>query len=144
EDLIALYLSRVEAASDTHQRVLLLRNVARVYERDLDDKAQAFDALLIAWTQDFTDEESARDVERMAGLTQRWNELLTTANQSLSDLDPEDTRVRNAICLKCARWYGREGHPEYAIPYLQQVLSVDPVNRPAMRQMAELYRQTQQ
>lgn len=144
EDLIALYLSRVEAAADTHQRVLLLRNVARVYEKDLDDKAQAFDALLIAWTQDFTDEDSARDVERMAGLTQRWNELLTTANQSLSELDPNDTRVRNAICLKCARWYGREGHPEYAIPYLQQVLAIDPVNRAAMRQMAELYRQTQQ
>jgi tetratricopeptide (TPR) repeat protein len=144
EDLITLYLSRVEAATDTHQRVLLLRNVARVYEKDLDDKGQAFDALLIAWTQDFTDEESARDVERMAGLTQRWNELLTTANQSLSELDPNDTRTRNAICLKCARWYGREGHPEYAIPYLQQVLSIDPVNRPAMRQMAELYRQTQQ
>ena len=144
EDLIALYLTRVEAAPDAHQRVLLLRNVARVYEKDVDDKAQAFDALLIAWTQDFLDEESARDVERMAGLTQRWNELLTTANQSLSELDPNDHKTRNAICLKCARWYGREGHPDYAIPYLQQVLSVDPVNRPAMRQMAELYRQTQQ
>jgi tetratricopeptide (TPR) repeat protein len=144
EDLIALYLVRVEASTDTNQRVQLLRHVARAYEKDLDDKGQAFDALLIAWTQDFTNEDSAREVERMAGLTQRWNELLTTANQFLSEIDPADTVVRNAICLKCARWYGREGHPEYAIPYLQQVLSVDPVNRPAMRQMAELYRQTQQ
>ncbi|MEY4580950.1 MAG: hypothetical protein RL701_5653 [Pseudomonadota bacterium] len=144
EDLISLCLTRVEAAPDAHQRVLLLRTVARVYERDIDDKPQAFDALLIAWTQDFTDEESARDVERMAGLTQRWSELLTTANQSLTELDPNDNKVRNAICLKCARWYGREGHPEYAIPYLQQVLAADPVNRAAMRQMAELYRQTQQ
>jgi tetratricopeptide (TPR) repeat protein len=144
EDLVALYLTRVEAANEIQQRVQLLRNVARVYERDLDDKGQAFDALLIAWTQDFTNEDSAREVERMAGLTQRWNELLTTANQSLSETDPADTIVRNAICLQCARWYGKEGHPDYAIPYLQQILSVDPVNRPAMRQMAELYRQTQQ
>ncbi len=144
EDLVALYLTRVEATADSNQRVQLLRNVARVYEKDLDDKAQAFDALLIAWTQDFTNEDSARELERMAGLTQRWNELLTTANQSLSELDPAETEVRNAICLKCARWYGREGHPEYAVPYLQQVLQIDPVNRGAMRQMAELYRQTQQ
>jgi len=144
EDLVALYLTRVEATVDTNQRVALLRNVARVYEKDLDDKAQAFDALLIAWTQDFTNEDSARELERMAGLTQRWNELLTTANESLQNLDPSETDVRNAICLKCARWYGREGHPEYAVPYLQQVLAIDPVNRGAMRQMAELYRQTQQ
>jgi golgin subfamily B member 1 len=144
EDLITVYLSRVEATQDTNQRVQLLGNVARTYEKDLDDRNQAFDACLIAWTQDFTNEESARDVERMAGLTQRWNELLTTANQSLSEIDPNDSVVRNAICVKAARWYGREGHPEYAIPYLQQVLSVDPINRPAMRQMAELYRQTQQ
>ncbi|HEX4355096.1 MAG TPA: hypothetical protein VHZ95_19325, partial [Polyangiales bacterium] len=144
DELIALYLTRVEATTDTNQRVLMLRNVARVYEKDVDDRNQAFDAILLAWTQDFTNEDSAREVERMAGLTQRWNELLTTANQSLSEIDPADTAVRNAICVKCARWYGREGHPEYAIPYLQQVLSVDPINRPAMRQMAELYRQTQQ
>ncbi|HKP59235.1 MAG TPA: tetratricopeptide repeat protein [Polyangiales bacterium] len=144
EDLVALYLTRVEANSDAVQRVHLLRNVARVYEKDLDDKLQAFDALLIAWTQDFTNEDSARELERMAGLTQRWNELLTTANQSLSELDASETEIRNAICLKCARWYGREGHPEYAVPYLQQVLAIDPVNRGAMRQMAELYRQTQQ
>jgi len=144
EDLVALYLTRVEATGDTDQRVALLRNVARVYEKDLDDKAQAFDALLIAWTQDFTNEDSARELERMAGLTQRWNELLTTANESLQGLEPNETEIRNAICLKCARWYGREGHPEYAVPYLQQVLAIDPVNRGAMRQMAELYRQTQQ
>ncbi|HET8935911.1 MAG TPA: tetratricopeptide repeat protein [Polyangiales bacterium] len=144
DELVSLFLTRVEAAPDEAQRVVLLRNVAKIYERDLDDRAQAFDALLIAWTQDFTDEESAREVERMAGLTQRWNELLTTANQSLSELDPNDNKTRNAICVKCARWYGREGHPEYAIPYLQQVLTNDPVNRPAMRQLAELYKQTQQ
>ncbi len=144
DDLISLYLSRVEAASEPAMRIQLLRSVARVYEKDLDDKAQAFDALLIAWTQDFTDEDSAREVERLAGLTQRWNELLTTANQSLTEVGDSDLQVKNAICLKCARWYGKEGHPEYAIPYLQQVLANDPVNRPAMRQMAELYRQTQQ
>ncbi|HTU59580.1 MAG TPA: tetratricopeptide repeat protein, partial [Polyangiales bacterium] len=144
DDMVSMFLTRVEAAPDEAQRVVLLRNVAKIYERDLDDKGQAFDALLIAWTQDFTDEESAREVERMAGLTQRWNELLTTANQSLSELDPNDHKTRNAICVKCARWYGREGHPEYAIPYLQQVLTNDPINRPAMRQLAELYRQTQQ
>jgi tetratricopeptide (TPR) repeat protein len=144
EQLVDMYVARVEATEQVGPRVNLLRRVATVYEKDMGDKNQAFDALQLAWTQDFTNEDTARDLERITGLTQRWNELLTTANQCLQELPAEDLESRNAICIKAARWYGREGHPEYAIPYLQQVLNIDPVNRPAMKQMAELYRQTQQ
>lgn len=144
EELIGLYLGRVEAIADNDQRVLLLRKVAKVSEEDLGDRNQAFEALQLAWTQDFENEETAKELERSAGLTQRWNEVLTAANESLQQLPPDEINIKIAICLKCARWYGREGHPEYAIPYLQQVLTIDPVNLAAMRQMAELYRQTQQ
>jgi golgin subfamily B member 1 len=143
-ELIDLYLARVEATSDRDERVDLLRKVAVVNERDQGEKGAAFDALLLAWTQDFCNEETARELERMAGLTQRWNELLTTANQSLQEIAQSDAVTRNAICLRCARWYAREGHPQYAIPYLQQVLAADPLNLAAMKQMADLYQQTQQ
>src|SRR5256885_2469392 len=94
--------------------------------------------------QDFTNEESARELERMTGLTQRWSELLTTANNSLQEVAQDDHATRNAICLKCARWYAREGHPEYAVPYLSQVLAQDPLNLGAMKQMADLYQQLAQ
>ncbi len=144
EELIGLYLGRVESIDDNDERVVLLRKVAKVSEEDLGDRNQAFDALQLAWTQDFENEDSAMELERIAGLTQRWNEVLTVANESLQQLPPDEVNVKIAICLKCARWYGREGHPEYAIPYLQQVLAIDPVNLPAMRQMADLYRQTEQ
>ncbi|MGD8860164.1 MAG: tetratricopeptide repeat protein, partial [Myxococcales bacterium] len=144
DDLIDLYVARVESTEDVDERVELLRKVAAVNEKDLGDKNQAFDALQLAWTQDFTNEETARELERITGLTQRWSELLTTANESLQEVPESDQATRNAICLKCARWYAREGHPDYAIPYLQQVLAIDPLNLPAMKQMAELYRQTQQ
>ena len=143
EELIDLFLGRVEASEDIDARVSLLRQVSEVYERDMGDKSQAFDALLLAWQQDFTNEQSAEGLERIAGLTQRWAEVLTTANAVLQELPAEEVEARNAICVKCARWYGKEGHPEYAIPYLQQVLAVDPVNRPAVAQMAELHRETQ-
>ncbi|MDH5674143.1 MAG: tetratricopeptide repeat protein [Myxococcales bacterium] len=144
EEQIELYVGRVESTEDADERVDLLRRVASVNERDLDDKNQAFEALLLAWTQDFTNEETARELERITGLTQRWNDLLTTANQSLQEVAADDSETRHAICLKCAKWYTREGHADYAIPYLQQVLAVDPLNVPAMRQMADLYRQTKQ
>lgn len=147
DELIELYIVRAEGLTDVQGRVDLLRKVAGVYERDQGDRNQAFDALLLAWQQDFSSDETADELERIAGLTQRWSEVLTTANGALQELQqavPGDRTALNAICVKCARWYGREGHPEYAIPYLQQVLASDPVNRPAMQQMAELHKQTQQ
>lgn len=143
-ELVELYVARVEASESVDERVRLLRKVALVNEKDMGDKGEAFDALLLAWTQDFTNDESARELERIAGLTQRWNEVLHVANQSLQEVGADDVASRNAICLKCARWYAREGHPEYAIPFLQQVLTIDPLNLPAMKQMADLYQQTQQ
>ena len=147
DELVEQCIVRLEGTAEQSARVKLLSKVAQIYEKDMGDRNQAFDALLLAWQEDFTNDESAHALERMAGLTQRWNELLTSANEALQVLQqqaPDDIVSQNAICVQCARWYGHEGHPDYAIQYLQQVLSVDPVNRPAMLQMAELHKQTQQ
>ena len=143
EDLVELYLTRVENTDSSAGRVALLRKVANVQEKHLDDKEQAFGALQIAWEEDYTDPKTAEELERMAGLTQKWNELLAIANTALKQV--ADTKTKIAICLSCARWYGTQlGHPEYAIPYYQQILGLDPANVPAMRQMADLYRSTSQ
>ena len=143
DDLVEMYLTRVENTESTGARVVLLRKVADVQERRLDDKEQAFGALQIAWEEDFTDPKTAEELERIAGLTQKWNELLAIANNALKQV--EDPRTKIAICLSCAKWYGTQlGHPEYAIPYYQQILALDPANVAAMRQMADLYRSTGQ
>ncbi len=143
EDLNSLYFTRVEATEDERERVVLLRKIAEVYEKELDDRNNAFETLQIAWSSDYTDPVTSAELERVAGLTQRWAELLQSANEALPQVD--DPQLKIAICLRCAKWYGTElKHPEYAIPYYQQILALDPANLPAMRQMADLYRQTQQ
>lgn len=143
DELVEMYLTRVENTEATKDRVALLRKVADVQEKNLNDKEQAFGALQIAWEEDFTDPKTAEELERMAGLTQKWNDLLGIANNALKQV--EDPRTKIAICLSCAKWYGTQlGHPEYAIPYYQQILALDPANVAAMRQMADLYRSTAQ
>ncbi len=143
EDLIEMYLGRADATEDGDEQVGLLRNVAEVYEEQLDDKEQAFEALQLAWSINFSDNVTSAELERVTGATNRWNELLNSANEALRQVEDPPTKI--AICLHCARWYGQHlGHPEYAIPYYQQILALDPGNVPAMRQMAELYRTTQQ
>jgi len=141
EELIDLYFGRVEA--NPTEAIGLLRRIAGVYEKELDDPVQAFEALQHAWTLDFQDPETVAELERVTRLARRWNELLQTANDALPQV--EDAEVRMAICLHAARWYGQElDHPEYAIPYYERILNEDPGNLPAMRQMVELYRTTQQ
>jgi tetratricopeptide (TPR) repeat protein len=141
EALIDLYFTRVEASPG--EAIGLLRRIADVYEKELDDPVQAFEALQTAWTLDFQDAETVAELERVTRLARRWNELLQTANDALQQV--EESEVRMAICLHAARWYGQElDHPEYAIPYYERILNEDPGNLPAMRQMVELYRTTQQ
>ena len=143
DELVDLYITRHEHMTETPARVGLLRKVADVQEKRLNDKEQAFDALSLAWEEDYTDAKTSQELERIAGLTQKWNDLLAAANEALRSVT--DPQQKIALCLACARWYGEElGHPEYAIPYYQQILGLDPANVPAMRQMADLYRSTQQ
>ncbi len=142
EELAELYTTRFENTEETAPRVALLRKIAEVQEKHLGDKEAAFEALQLAWEVDYTD-PNTDELERVAGLTQKWNDLLGAANTALQEATDPKTKI--AICLACAKWYGAElGRPEYAIPYYQQILGLDPANVPAMRQMADLYRSTQQ
>ncbi len=143
EALVELYLQRVEAVQDPQGRIALLHKVAKIYEEKLEEPQQGFDALLVAWGEDYTHGKTADELERLAGTLQGWGQLLTTANEALQqDMDQE---VRIAICLRCAKWYGKYlERPDYAIPYYQQILQLDPGHVAAMGQMADLYRQTGQ
>jgi len=80
EQLIELYLARLETREQAADKCDLLRRIARVFEERLDDKNQAFDALVNAFAEDYADDETVRYLERMAQATGRWGELINTAN----------------------------------------------------------------
>lgn len=143
EELIDMYVVRVEESEDIDQSVLLLGKVAKVNEEHLDDLEQAYDALSVAWSLDYGHRPTMEELERVTAATNKWNELLTVANESLREAEDDETKIQ--LCLCCARWYGQHlGHPEYAIPYYEQIRALDPTNVAAMRSMAELYETTQQ
>ncbi len=143
DDLIDLYVNRIEATEDRDERIELLRAAARVYEEQLDNGEQAYHTLYIAWTEDFSNKNTAVDLERVTAANEKWNELLTSANQVLQEGHEPDTQI--AICLCCAKWYGQDlGHPEYAIPYYEQIRALDPGNAKAWWQLGDLYETTQQ
>ena len=143
DELIDLYVTRIEATEDRDERIELLRAAARVYEEQLDNPEQAYHTLYIAWTEDFSNTNTAVDLERVTAASDRWNELLTSANAVLQEGQEPATQI--AICLCCAKWYGQDlGHPEYAIPYYEQIRALDPSNAKAWWQLGDLYETTQQ
>jgi golgin subfamily B member 1 len=142
-ELVELHLARVENVEAASDRILLLHKVAKTYEDKLDEPQQAFDALLVAWGDDYANAKTANNLERLAQLLQAWGPLLTAANEALAEELDQDTRI--TVCLRCAKWYGKYlERPDYAIPYYQQILQLDPTHHAAMSQMADLYRQTGQ
>jgi tetratricopeptide (TPR) repeat protein len=139
EALIEVYLNRLETRESVSERSDLLRRIAKVFDERLDDKNQAFDALVNAFSEDFADDETAKYLERMAQATNRWGELLQTANSWL----PEQTEPKSKIqlCLRVAKWYGQDlQHPEWAQPYYAQIMQLDPNNVQVLRQIAAIHR----
>ncbi len=143
ETLVELYLNRLETRESTQDRNEILRRIARVFEEHLDDKNQAFDALVNAFSEDFSDDETSRYLERMAQATGRWGELINTANAWLPEQSDDKQKIQ--LCLRLGKWYGEDlGHPEYAQPYYQQIMALDPNNVQVLRQMAAIHRMSAQ
>jgi tetratricopeptide (TPR) repeat protein len=148
EPLIEVYIARYEATEDADEAIDLLHRIAKVNEEKLDDPLQAQQALMTAWEQDFTNDETADELERVTrllGTTEAWNEPLGLANETLQALQADDSyesrEIKTALCLRCAKWYGHElNHPEYSGPYYQQILAMDPTNYAAMQAQADLHR----
>jgi tetratricopeptide (TPR) repeat protein len=143
EPLIELYLARLDTRDDVHEKTDILRKVARVFEEQLEDKPQAFDALLTGFEMDFADMETVRYLERMAQATNRWPELVQTVNGWLqAQTDPVQ---KITLCLRIAKWYAEDlGRPDYSQPYYQQILALDPNNVAVLRQMANFLKKTGQ
>jgi tetratricopeptide (TPR) repeat protein len=139
ETLVELYLGRLEVVEEPRLRSGLLRKIARVFDEHLNDKEQAFEALVNAFSEDYSDDDTVQYLERVTHATEKWGVLLETANSWLSE--QKEPRQRIKLCLRLGKWYGEDlGHPEWAQPYYQQVMQLDPNNAQVLRQMASIYR----
>ena len=88
DGLVTLTLGRVEVETDARRREEMLCEVAKIFEKEVKDPLKAFAALREAFRDNPSSIEIRRDLERLAGATGSWNELLqeyTRLVQSLRD-----------------------------------------------------------
>jgi tetratricopeptide (TPR) repeat protein len=134
EALIELYLARLDTREEIPEKTDLLRRVAKVFDEGLEDKPQAFDALVTAFEMDVDDNDTSKALERVTQATNKWPELLQQVNGWLT-AETEAAR-KITLCLRLAKWYEDLNRPEYAQPYYGQVHKLDPNNVAVLRQMA--------
>lgn len=141
-ELAELYVAKLENVEEGKGRQELYRKIARVLDEKLDDSPQAFDVLVNAFSEDFDEQATVKDLERLTQATQRWGDLVQTANAWLKDPAIQgDPAKKISLMLWLAKWYGEDiGKPEWAMPYFQQVQKLDPHNVRVIRQVASLYK----
>jgi tetratricopeptide (TPR) repeat protein len=140
EDLIELYLKRLESASEPTERAALLKRIGFAFRDGMNDPEQAFDALLEVFRLDPLDEAAAAALEQAARLSHRETELLT-AIEDMVVLEKDDARVlrmcEHAVRF-CRLYFASSSHTE---PFVARIRKIDPSHPAVHRRMASQYRE---
>jgi tetratricopeptide (TPR) repeat protein len=137
--LVELLLARIEYVDGPPERINLLRAIAAIYEEQMDDRDSAFVTLQAAFREDYSNDPVAKELERLATETKKWNDLLTEYTTVARGMP--DPKQASDLWVKIARWYDSAlDHTEYAIASAKEALSHDPDHVEAMAALADFYR----
>ena len=140
-ELVEILLERSENVSNVEQQIQLLNQVAAIYETEIGDQESAFYVLQAAFKRDYSHDQTAHELERLATATNRWQELLDEYTNRVNELEREDRSAAADLWVKIGRWYSEHlSHLEYAIHSVQQALRIDPAHTGALAGMADLQR----
>ncbi|NVB84939.1 MAG: tetratricopeptide repeat protein [Kofleriaceae bacterium] len=140
-ELVEILLERSELRGTNEEQIGILNQVAKIYESEIGDQESAFYVLQAAFKRDYSHDETALELERLATATNRWQELLDEYTNRVNELEREDRGSAADLWVKIGRWYAEHlSHLEYAIHSVQQALRIDPAHTGALSGMAELQR----
>jgi tetratricopeptide (TPR) repeat protein len=140
-ELVEILLERSELRGTNEEQIGILNQVAKIYESEIGDQESAFYVLQAAFKKDYSHDETATELERLATATNRWQELLDEYTNRVNELEREDRGSAADLWVKIGRWYADHlSHLEYAIHSVQQALRIDPAHTGALGGMAELQR----
>ncbi|PIE17900.1 MAG: hypothetical protein CSA65_07020 [Proteobacteria bacterium] len=143
EKLVELLLARHELVEDKETRVELLQEIAKVYDTHLNQPEGAFAVLQAAFEQDYTNDVTVKELERLASVTGQWNDLLTKCNTVVQTIP--DPKTKSNLLVNMGIWYGSElARLDYAVASINQALQIDPENKRALAALADFYRKNAQ
>jgi golgin subfamily B member 1 len=139
DNLVTLLLGRVEFTPSPDDRQETLKEVARIFEREVGDLGKAFTALQAAFRERSSSIEVRGELERLAGKAGMWNELLQEYSSMVQTI--RDPKISCDWLVRMGRLYSNElGHDDYAIASFNQALSMDANRVDALAELAEVYK----
>ncbi|HEX3854143.1 MAG TPA: tetratricopeptide repeat protein, partial [Polyangiaceae bacterium] len=122
----------------------LLREVAGLYETRINDKAKAFERYLSAFKLAPSDVQSQADMERVAQVTARWDDVIAAYSSAVITADEQgDVSTANALRLRLGRVFVEEARRvDDALTEYRAVYESEPDNQVALGALEQLYRQT--
>ena len=110
-ELVEILLERSEIVPDVEQQISMLNRVAKIYETEIGDQESAFYVLQAAFKRDYSHDETANELERLATATNRWQELLDEYTNRVNELEREDRGAAADLWVKIGRWYSEHLSP---------------------------------
>ena len=141
EQLSEQLINRAEVTGEDQleDKVNYLQQGAKVFEEKLGDLDSAFAVLQAAFNVDYSNEDTSRELERIATIANKWGELLNEYNSIVNEI--EDKLERCELWVKIGRWYGEHlDRPDYGIQSLHKALELNPESVNALRELANFYR----
>jgi tetratricopeptide (TPR) repeat protein len=138
EKLIHLLLARSEFVEPA-EKITLFVQMAEVYERQLGDRENAFIALQLAFREDYSNDHVAKEMERLATITSKWNDLISDYTHVVQGMT--DSKQAADLWVKIGRWYDSAlKNIEYAVQAAQQALQHEPGHIGALVALQDFYR----
>jgi len=130
EETIAGLIAEAESTPDQAGRVERLQKAAQIYEQQVADNEKAYAVWQAAFHEDFSNEQSALALERLAGELGTGLALAAEAGTQLQQVT--EGRQRVALLVWTARWLLRfTGDRKGAESHLLEAVRLDPASRAA-------------
>jgi tetratricopeptide (TPR) repeat protein len=136
DELVTALVERAASAPDAAERIACLKRASSIYETKLKDPEKAYITLQAAFTEDYRNDEVARDMERLALATGRPRRLIEDFEGPTPAV--ADLGQRVALLLRLADWHLQRDEVKGAQDKLYQALNVDPTSIVAVRRLADL------
>jgi len=135
-NLVAVNEDRLILAVDDGERVSILRETASLWEQRGGDRRRAFDAIQQAWILDPEDGESRAELDRLAGLTSRWDDLAAAYEAAIAK---SDGLTKREILSALAQLHDKKrDDPRRALDAWDRLFSLDETDLEPLAEMDAL------
>jgi tetratricopeptide (TPR) repeat protein len=141
EELAKLYERRVARAQSTSDRIRARLDLARILEEMVGDRARAQRAVEAAVAEEASDEDSLRELERLATINSAWQEAAETLSGALEAANDLPAATRMDLYVRLAQWRrDKLDDKRRAEEAYGKALSIDPENLDVLRALEDLRR----